>query len=52
MITPQASSANLLFVGSGYLPTKALYRLGALTAGFLMLLYLALGTPWLLLVAR
>ena len=29
-ITPQASSANLLFVGSGYLSQRDLYRLGAI----------------------
>jgi len=51
-IAPQASSANLLFVGSGYLSQSDLYRLGALHTGCCMLLYLLIGTPWLLLVAR
>jgi len=51
-MTPQASSANLLFVGSGYLTQGELYRLGALHTVFCMLLYLVVGTPWLLLVAR
>jgi DASS family divalent anion:Na+ symporter len=51
-ISPQASSANLLFVGSGYLSQNDLYRLGALHTGFCMLLYLVVGTPWLWLVAR
>jgi DASS family divalent anion:Na+ symporter len=51
-IAPQASSANLLFVGSGYLSQKDLYRLGALHTGFCVLLYLVVGTPWLMLVAR
>ena len=32
-ITPQGSSANLLFVGSGFLSQRDLYRLGALTTG-------------------
>jgi DASS family divalent anion:Na+ symporter len=51
-ITPQGSSANLLFAGSGYLSQGDLYKLGAITTGFCLLLYLVLGTPWLMLVAR
>ena len=51
-ITPQGSSANLLFAGSGYLSQGDLYRLGAITTGFCLLLYLVVGTPWLMLVAR
>jgi divalent anion:Na+ symporter, DASS family len=51
-ITPQGSSANLLFAGSGYLSQKDLYRLGALTTAFCLVLYLVVGTPWLMLVAR
>ena len=31
VITPQGSSANLLFAGSGYLSQGDLYRLGAIT---------------------
>ena len=33
-ITPQGSSANLLFAGSGYLSQGELYRLGAITTAF------------------
>jgi divalent anion:Na+ symporter, DASS family len=51
-ITPQGSSANLLFAGSGYLSQGDLYRLGAVTTGFCLVLYLVVGTPWLMLVAR
>jgi DASS family divalent anion:Na+ symporter len=51
-ITPQGGSQNVIFVGSGYLTQRELYRLGALTTGFCLLVFLALGTPWLLLVAR
>ena len=49
-IAPQASSANLLFAGSGYLSQNDLYRLGALHTGFCMLLYLVVGTGWIMLV--
>jgi DASS family divalent anion:Na+ symporter len=51
-ITPQGSSANLLFAGSGYLSSSELYRLGALTTVFVLLLYLLVATPWLMLVTR
>jgi divalent anion:Na+ symporter, DASS family len=50
--TPQGSSANLLFAGSGYLSQGDLYRLGALTTAFNLAVYVAVGTPWLLLVSR
>jgi DASS family divalent anion:Na+ symporter len=51
-ITPQGSSANLLFAGSGYLSQGELYRLGAITTVFNLVLYLVVGTPWLLWLAR
>jgi DASS family divalent anion:Na+ symporter len=50
--TPQGSSANLLFAGSGYLSQGDLYRLGALTTAFNLGIYLVVGTPWLVLVTR
>jgi divalent anion:Na+ symporter, DASS family len=49
-ITPQGSSANLLFAGSGYLSQRELYRVGALTTACCMLLYLTVGTAWLRMV--
>jgi DASS family divalent anion:Na+ symporter len=52
VITPQGSSANLLFVDSGFLPQKDAYRLGAVATAFSLLVYLAVGTPWLMLVSR
>jgi DASS family divalent anion:Na+ symporter len=51
-ITPQGSSANLLFAGSGYLSQKELYRLGVLTTAFNLVIYLVVGLPWLALVTR
>ena len=51
-ITPQGSSANLLFAGSGFLTQRDLYRLGALTTACSMVLYLVVGVPWLRLVLR
>ncbi len=52
VITPQGSSANLLFVDSGFLSQKDAYRLGAIATAFCLLVYLVVGTPWLLAVAR
>lgn len=49
-ITPQGSSANLLFAGSGYLPQSDLYRLGAITTAVSFIIYAILGTAWLRLV--
>ena len=51
-ITPQGSSANLLFAGSGYLSQGDLYKLGALTTAVNMAVYFIIGTAWLFLVAR
>ena len=51
-LTPQAAAANLLFVSSGYLSQGELYKMGAIHTGLCLLLYLLVGTPWLLLVAR
>jgi DASS family divalent anion:Na+ symporter len=51
-ITPQGSSANLLFAGSGYLSQGDLYRLGAITTAASALIYFVIGTAWLFLVVR
>jgi DASS family divalent anion:Na+ symporter len=51
-LAPQASSANLMFVGSGYLTQGEVYKWGAIHTALCMLIYLVVGTPWLLLVAR
>jgi DASS family divalent anion:Na+ symporter len=50
--TPQGSSANLLFAGSGYLSQGELYRLGAITTAFNLAIYLVVGTPWLMFLNR
>ena len=51
-ITPQGSSANLLFLGPGYLSQSELYRLGAQVTLFNFLIYLVVGAPWLALVTN
>jgi DASS family divalent anion:Na+ symporter len=52
VITPQGGSQNVIFVGSGYLTQRELYRLGLLTTLFFLGVYLTIGTGWILLVAR
>jgi divalent anion:Na+ symporter, DASS family len=51
-ITPQGGSQNVIFVGSDYLTQVELYRLGLWTTFSCLLVFLVIGTPWLLLVAR
>jgi DASS family divalent anion:Na+ symporter len=51
-ITPQGGSQNVVFVGSGYLTQRELYRLGILTTGFCLVVFLVIGTPWLRMVVR
>jgi DASS family divalent anion:Na+ symporter len=49
-ITPQGSSANLLFAGSGFLSQRDLYWYGGLATAVCLVVYLIVGTPWLRLV--
>lgn len=51
-LTPQGGSQNVIFVTSGYLTQKELYRLGLLTTCSCLLVYLLVGTPWILWVGR
>ncbi len=52
VITPQGGSQNVIFVGSGYLKQAELYRLGLLTTGFFLVVFLTFGTGWIMLVTR
>ncbi len=50
VITPQAGSQNVIFVGSGYLTQPELYRLGLLMTLFFLAVFLVIGTAWILLI--
>jgi len=50
VITPQGGSQNVIFVGSGYLTQRELYRLGLLTTLFFLAVFLVVGTAWMLLI--
>ena len=52
VITPQGGSQNVIFVGSGYLTQRELYRLGLLTTLFFLSVFMVIGTGWILLVTR
>ncbi len=46
-ITPQASSSNVLFAGSGFLPTRDIYRQGAIITVMNTIIFLVF-TPWIM----
>mgnify|MGYP001813594550 FL=1 len=50
VITPQASSCNVIFVGSGYITGGEVYRYGGLATLACLLIFLVIGSPWILLV--
>ncbi|MHC1741848.1 MAG: DASS family sodium-coupled anion symporter [Syntrophobacteraceae bacterium] len=50
VITPQGGSQNVIFVASGYLTQRELYRLGLLATVFFLAVFLVVGTAWILLV--
>jgi DASS family divalent anion:Na+ symporter len=52
VITPQGGSQNIIFAASGYLTQRELYRLGLLTTLLFLAIFLLIGTPWVMLVAR
>ncbi len=52
VITPQGGSQNVIFVGAGYLTQRELYRLGLLMTLFFMVIFLTIGTAWIMLVTR
>lgn len=46
-ISPQASSSNVLFAGSGFLPSKDIYKQGAIVTILNTFIFL-LATPWIM----
>ena len=49
VITPQGGSQNIIFVASGYLTQRELYKLGFFTTLAFLAVFLLIGTPWVLL---
>ena len=52
VITPQGGSQNIIFVGSGYLTQRELYRLGGLTTLFFLVVFMIVGTGWIFFVTK
>jgi len=50
VITPQGGSQNVIFVGSGYLTQRELYKLGLQITLIFLAIFLIIGTGWMLLV--
>ncbi len=48
VITPQGSSANVLFAGSGYLSAADIYKNGGIVTATNTAIFLLVGTPWIL----
>jgi DASS family divalent anion:Na+ symporter len=51
VMTPQGSSANVLFAGSGYLNAAEIYKNGGIVTLVNTLIFLVIGTPWILLIS-
>jgi DASS family divalent anion:Na+ symporter len=51
VITPQGSSANVIYVGSGYLEAGEIYKVGGIVTLVNTLVFLGIGTFWILLVS-
>jgi DASS family divalent anion:Na+ symporter len=51
IITPQGSSANVIYVGSGYLEAGEIYRVGGIVTAVNTLVFLTVGTAWILLIS-
>ena len=52
VITPQGGSQNIIFVASGYLTQRELYKLGFFVTLAFMAVFLLIGTPWVYFVTR
>nr|WP_321265519.1 DASS family sodium-coupled anion symporter [uncultured Sulfurimonas sp.] len=50
IITPQGSSANVIYAGSGYLEPGEIYRVGGIVTLINTVVFLTIGTAWLLLI--
>ena len=50
IITPQGSSANVIYVGSGYLEPGEIYRVGGIVTLLNTVVFLTVGTAWILIV--
>jgi DASS family divalent anion:Na+ symporter len=52
VISPQGSSANVIYAGSGYLTGPEIYRIGGVVTFVNTTIFLTIGTFWILLVSK
>ena len=50
MITPQGSSANVIYLSSGYIESREVYKYGGVVTLANTLIYLGVGTAWMMLI--
>jgi DASS family divalent anion:Na+ symporter len=51
IITPQGSSANAIYLSSGYITAREIYIYGGAVTLLNLIIFLGLGTPWILLIS-
>lgn len=51
MITPQGSSCNAIYLSSGYITAREIYLYGGLITLLNLIIFLAIGTPWILAIS-
>ena len=51
-ITPQGSSCNAIYLSSGYISAREIYIYGGAITLLNLVIFLAIGTPWILAVAH
>ena len=50
IITPQGSSANVIYIGSGYIKPGEVYKVGGIVTIVNTFVFLTLGTAWMMLI--
>jgi DASS family divalent anion:Na+ symporter len=51
-ITPQGSSCNAIYLSSGYISAREIYIYGGAVTLLNLIIFLVIGTPWILAVAH
>ena len=52
IITPQGSSANVIYAGSGYLKASEIYKVGGVVTAINTAIFLLIGTFWILFISK
>jgi L-tartrate/succinate antiporter len=52
VISPYASGVNTVYYGSGYVPARDFWKLGAIFGTIFITVFLAVGVPWVLMSGR